>query len=114
MTVTELVDEMRRLSTLLDDGLAYMRKAAVEHAEAEADYRQAYARAFLAADASTVRARELLADAETDEARRRAYLARGLEKAAVEAVRSRRTQISALQTIAGAHRAEAEFDRTAP
>ena len=114
MNLVEAQDEMRRLSQLLDDGLAYLRKCVTEHAEAEADYRHAVAKAFLEANSSTVKGREMLADSKTHDERQRAYLARGMEKAALEAVRSRRQQISALQSLLSAHKTEAEFERTGP
>ena len=112
MNINDFEHEIRRLSQLIDQGITELVNQSREHAHAEADYRKAYAQAFLVAEARTVRERELTADAETHEDRLRAYLARGMEQAAREAVRARRAQLSALQSLMGAYKAEAEFIRT--
>ena len=114
MNINDFEQEVHRLSELIDQGIRELVRQAREHAFAEADYRKAYAMAFLGAAAKTVRERELMADAQTDEDRRKAYLSRGMENAAKEAVRARRAQLSAFQSLMNAHRAEAEFVRTSP
>ncbi len=113
MTLDGLADEMRRLSGLLDDALAYLRRVSAEWAESEDVYRMARGRAVLEA-VGTVDQRRAQADMATSQQRRKAHLDDAMKQAALEAVRSRRAQISALQSIAAAHRAEAEFVRTAP
>ncbi len=113
MTLDGLADEMARLSALLDDALGYLRRVSAEWAESEDAYRMSRARAVLEA-VGTVDERRAQADMATSQQRRRAHLDDAMKQAALEAVRSRRAQISALQSIAAAHRAEAEFVRTAP
>lgn len=115
-----MADEMRRLSDLLDKGIAALRDQALSLASAEADYRRGKSRAWVQIvkhedDGSKRLAAQLEAEvnemcAELREAR---DIAEGLRQAALEAVRSRRTQISALQSLLNAHKAEAEFVRTA-
>lgn len=114
MNLVEADQEMRRLAQSLEDRLSFLKQQAREHAEAESAYRHALARAFLEANSSTVKGREMIADAAVLEERQRAYLARGMERAALEAVRSSRQQLSAFQTLLSAHKAEADFDRTGP
>ena len=113
MTPRQFMDELLRLSRLLDSGLQALRDQATEYADAESDYRQAKARAWLQAPDGTVPEREAWCNGHTAVERRRRDLADGMRQAALEAVRSRRGQISALQSLMNAHRAEAEFDRTA-
>lgn len=111
MTPLEAADEMRRLSTLLDAALEYLKDQTKEYAVAEDGYRMAHATAYLAAD-GPVNERKARADSKTSKERQRAHLADGMRQAALEAVRSRRAQISALQSLLNAHRAEAEFAKT--
>lgn len=114
MNLADVPDEMRRLSRLLDQGLAALRDQAREVAEAEQEYRKAKATAWLQAPAGTVPEREAWVNGQTADLRYRRDLADGLRQAALEAVRSRRTQVSALQTLLNAHREETAFDRTGP
>lgn len=113
MTAGELAEEVRRLCALLDDGLAFQRRVVQEHSVNEDVYRVARARAFLEAS-GTVGDRNAHADLATSTQRRAAHLSAGMMQAGLEAIRSRRAQISAVQSIAGAYKAEAEFGRTAP
>lgn len=111
MGTAELIAEAERLSSLLDKGLQALRSASVEFAEAEHDYRQARARAWLAAR-GTVPERESQVELKCGELRRARDLADGVRLAAQEAVRSRRAQLSALQSVLAAVRAEADYVRT--
>lgn len=111
---TDLTTEMLRLSKLLDDALAYLRRSSEEYADAEHVYREAKARAWVEAPEGTVMAREAWVNGTTAAIRRRRDLADGMRQAALEAVRSRRAQLSALQTIANANREEAALARTGP
>lgn len=108
--------EMNRLSGLLDDALAYMRRQTVELANAEETYRQDKAAAWLRVDreGTTAAEREAIVNGVTAEARKARDLAEGMRQAALEAVRSRRTQISALQSLLNADRAEAEISNYGP
>ena len=110
--MTEVADEMRRLSRLLDQGLAALRDQSRELAEAEREYRRAKALAWVEAPAGTVPEREAWVNGHTAELRYARDLADGVRQAALEAVRSRRTQVSALQTLLNADREEAAFART--
>ena len=113
MNLTEIEKEILRFSHLLDAGLAKLRETAQEYAAADVAYKRKYAEAFLRAEGAGIQ-REQVAVAESLTEREAVKHLEGLNVAALEAVRSRRTQISALMTLAGAHRAEAEFARTGP
>jgi hypothetical protein len=108
------IEEVARFNLLLDNGLRSLREAAVEVAGAEFDYRKAKAIAWQSAPAGTVPMREAWVDSETAEQRQRLDLAEGLRSASLEAVRSRRQQLSAVQSLLAAHKAEADFARTGP
>lgn len=114
MNIGQYVDEVSRFSTLLDNGLEALRQQSREVADAEFDYRKAKAVAWQTAPPGTVPMREAWVDAETAEQRRRLDWAEGSRSAALEAVRSRRQQLSAVQSLLAAHKAEAEFARTGP
>jgi len=114
MSLPEMAQEVARLSRLLDQGLAALRDQAREMADAESEYRQAKAMAWMQAPDGTVPEREAWVNGQTSDQRHRRDLAEGLRQAALEAVRSRRTQVSALQSLLAADRAEAEFVRTGP
>lgn len=111
--LADLTAEASRLSANLDKGLAALRQSAQDYAEAEQNYREVRARAYLRA-AGTVPEREAYADLHSLDERRLRDLADGMRSAALEAVRSRRQQLSALQSILAANRAEAEYVRTGP
>lgn len=117
----EAAEEVERLSRLLANGIAELRKQSELLAEAESEYRKGKAIAWLScpkyrSDGDKVQAaeREAWVDGETADLRKARDLAEGLRQAALEAVRSRRTQLSALQSLMAANRAEAEFARTGP
>jgi len=114
MNIRQYEDEVERFNTLLDNGLAALRQAASDVANAEFDYRKAKAIAWQTAPAGTVPMREAWVDAETAEQRRSLDLAEGSRSAALEAVRSRRQQLSAVQSLLAAHKAEAEMVRMGP
>ena len=111
--LVHLHQEMMGLSASLNEALNELRTRAVDSARLDSELKRTWSSAFLVAQ-GTVRERECHADQETADLYQRALIARALEKSATEAVRSRRQQISAMQTLAGAHKAEAEFTRTAP
>ena len=106
--------EVTRLSLLIDEGIKALSNFAREVAEAEHDYRKAKAIAWQESPAGTVPMREAWVESETAEQRRRLDLAEGSRSAALEAVRSRRQQLSAVQSLLAAYKAEADFARTAP
>ena len=112
--LADLAAEVRRLSGLLDKALAVLRKAGEEHANREHDYRLArgVAWAETAGLGMVVPEREASVDSVTAERRRDRDLAAALEKSALEAVRARRQQLSALQSLMAGWREEAAFGRT--
>ena len=119
--LAEIAAEIRRCSDLIDRGVTALREAATEAAEAEHDYRLAKSRAWVTVprtldDGSKRLAAEIEAevDALTATERMRRDLAEGVHRSAWEALRSRRAQLSAWQTLANAHRSEADFARTGP
>ena len=113
MEIETLTAEAMRLSELLDRGIAALRTSSVEFAEAEHAYRKAKAEAYLTTE-GTVAERESRTYALVGDLRRGRDLADGLRLAALEAVRSRRTQLSAIQSLLAAHKSEADFARTGP
>lgn len=123
MNLTEAEAEMRRLSLLIDAGIEAMREQAKKLAEAENAYRKAKAEAWVlcptddtgikAADREwTAARREAWVDARCADYRQTRDIAEGMARAAYQAVRARMTQVSALQSLLAAHKAEAEFSRT--
>ena len=111
MDLEHLTAEAWRLSQLLDKGIVALRDAAVAYAEAEHQYRERNAMAYLETETGTVAEREAHVYALVGDFRRVRDLADGQKVAALEAVRSRRAQISALQSLIAAHRAEVELHR---
>ena len=111
MDLEHLTAEAWRLSQLLDKGIAALRDAGVAYADAEHQYRSAKAMAYLETESGTVAEREANVYAIMGEHRRTRDLADGQKVAALEAVRSRCAQLSALQTLIAAHRAEVELAR---
>lgn len=112
----ELAAEVRRLSDLLDRALTVLRQSGADHADAEHEYRHArgVAWAETAGRGMVVPEREAQVDAVTAALRRERDLAAALARSALEAVRSRRQQLSALQSLLAGLREEAAFGRTGP
>jgi len=113
LTSDELETEMWRLSRLLDQGISALRTYSSDYAVAEDAYRMARAKAILAAE-GTVEEKRAMADLATSRERVEAHMLDGLRKAALEAGRARRQQLSAWQTMASAWKAEAEVARFGP
>lgn len=118
MNVSEAFTEAQRLSRLIDAAIEGMKNTTVEFAKAEQDYRHAKAAAWVQVrdvlEKGTVPEREAWVGGETSDQRYRRDLADGMRQAALEAVRSRRGQLSALQTFLNAEKAEMGFARTGP
>lgn len=106
--------EIDRISGLIDEGIRSLVSSAQEVAQAEHDYRKAKAKAWMEAPQGTVPVRESWVDSETAELKMRLDLAEGMRVASLEAVRSRRQQLSAVQSLLAAHKADADFHRTRP
>jgi hypothetical protein len=114
VSVVELARESARLSGLIDNGVQALTKAARDAAEAERDYRKAKALAWTQVKAEGERTAEhMKAEAEARSADLRFVrdLAEANRQAALEALRSRRQQLSASQSVSAAFRAEAEHSR---
>ncbi len=121
-STNDLWPEAMRLSELLDHGLHELRQQSIALAEAENAYRSAKREAWLRCpnDAHDVKAgerewtaarREAWVNAETATLRQARDLAEHMRGTVLEAVRSRRTQLSAIQSFVAADRAEAEMLR---
>lgn len=106
-----ILADVRRISDAIDDALTDLREQSQRYADAEHAYRQARAKAWLAAR-GTVNERESMVELRCGDLRYARDLAEGARAAAVESIRSRRAQLSALQSMLAASRAEAEFART--
>jgi hypothetical protein len=113
MDLETLAGEARRLSSLIDRGVQALLASSVKLADAEHEYRLAKARAYLAT-VGTVAEREAETYGAVGDLRRARDLADGERLAALEAIRSRRTQLSALQSLLAAYRSEADLARTGP
>lgn len=124
-TVPEMYAQAMHFSTLIDQGCAAMREFAEQYANAEATYRKAIAEAWIRCpnDDPSVRSgerewtaarREAWVNAQCADLRKERDIAEAMKQAALESVRSRRAQLSAVQTFANAHREEAAFVRTGP
>lgn len=114
MTPGELNSELLRLSRGLDDANRAVRDRGRQAADAERSYRKARAQAWLTVDGATAAERKDQVDALTADDRYARDLAESDHRAAWEAVRNYRVQISALQTIAGVERETAALARTGP
>jgi hypothetical protein len=97
----------------LRGSLADLETRSVNYAKAERSYRLAKSTAYLATT-GTVGEREAHAESAINELRYQRDLADGLRTSALEAVRSNRGVLSAVQTLANLYREEASFDRTGP
>lgn len=113
-------EEIHRLAELLDKGLEALRSYAHAYAEAERDYRKAKAELWVTTPRTrdgekvTVFDRQAQVDGASADLRMARDLAQDMRQAALEAVRSRRAMLSAVQSLLAAERAEAEFARTGP
>ena len=114
MILAEAEAEVRRLSGLLDAGLEILRSAAEDVARAEQAYRKARAQAWVSNTDGTAGFRESQVDGQTADLRYKRDVAEGMSKAALESVRSGRTQISAMQSLLAAHKEEVGFAAHGP
>ena len=105
----QLLDAAHGLRESLND----LEGRSIAYAKAERTYRLAKSTAYLATS-GTVNEREAHAEQAINEVRYQRDLAEGLKVSALEAVRSRRAVLSAVQTLANLYREEASFDRTGP
>ena len=113
VSIGDLISEARRLSSLIDNGVKALTEAAKQGAEAEYAYRLARAKAWHQTD-GTAKQREDDVNAITAAERRVRDLAEAGRMSALEALRSRRAQSSALQSIMTAYRSEVEHSKYGP
>lgn len=113
-TPGELVSMMIEASRALDEAQRELLEKVHKEARAVMEYRKARANAYLATEGRTVNEREAAVDKVTAEEGYAARLSEGLAKAALESVRNRRSQLSALQTVASSVKEEAALARTGP
>lgn len=111
MNLHDMIQESSRLSSLIDNAVQSLYTASKDMAKAEHALRKATAIAWESAPKGTVPQREAWVEAETADEKMAFDLAEGTRYTALEAVRSRRTQLSALQSIMAAYRAEAEMSK---
>jgi hypothetical protein len=109
MNIAELVAQTKLYSARLDRGITELCENAVQLADAEHSYRLAVAKAWMLNTQGTVNARKAQVDADTADLRRVRDIAEGMRVASLEAVRSRRAQLSALQSVAASMRADLEM-----
>lgn len=113
LDMSEVISEARRLSALIDRGVEALRNSADELAAAENAYRLAKAKAWVMvqADDALAKHKEAHVDGITADLRMARDIAEGQRQAALEALRSRRIQLSALQSVLAATRSEMEMAR---
>lgn len=112
--LAQMESEGRRFSDLLDKAVTAFRESVQTTAEAEREYRKAKAMAWVQQETGTAQEKLAHVDAACADLRYQRDLAEGMKEAAKQAIAARRTQISLIQSVLSAHRAEAEFARTAP
>ena len=114
MTLAEMEQAMLTYCQYIDRGIEVMREAGAALAVAERAYQEARSEAWGHARGENVKQREAWVDAHTAAFREERDRAENRRRDAIEAVRARQSQLSGFQTMVSAHRAEAEFVRTAP
>lgn len=114
VTLPQVIDECMRLSRLIDRGVQALAQSGKDVATSEHEYRKAVADSWARAPDGTVPEREAWVKGECAPLRLDRDLAEAERVAALEAVRSRRTQLSALQTIANALRSEMDMNTYGP
>ncbi len=106
----QLLDAARAL----DEAQRGLENRIQQAAEDERAYKIAEATCYLTSEGRNQKERESNAEPGVSQLRYRAHLAEGLSKAGLEAVRNKRTILSALQTVANLSKEEAMFSRTGP
>lgn len=94
----DVENEMLRLSETLEKETHAHADLAEEAAQAEADFKRAWARAYLRAE-GTQKTREALADEQTGDELQLHLTKKGLERAKREALYSLRAQLDVLRSI---------------
>jgi hypothetical protein len=114
--VSEWNRQLLDASRALDDAHLTLDSRTREYAEADLTYRRANARAMIRqkGEKGTVPEKQAIADLEVAEVRYAAQLAEGLKIAALEAVRSRRAQLGAVQSLVSLAKSEADLAKWGP
>jgi hypothetical protein len=113
-----MAQEGRRLSQLLDAGLAFLKDMIGQAAETERDYRKAKSESWVRCPHEdehgkwTAARREAWVDAQTADLRYARDVSDGMVRTGHQAVKSRQYQMSLLQSEMNAFKAEANFART--
>lgn len=110
----KLNEDLNATSVQLLEECDALNVASRDYAVKENAYRMARAKAMLKAETGTVDVKKAAVDIITETERLDAHIAEGILDSVRERVRSLRSVLSALQTIAGSHKAEADFYRTGP
>jgi len=113
VNLPELMAEAFRLSGKIDEGVRHLNTSAIDSANAEHTYRLARAVAWQHTD-GTAKEREDAVNAATADERRTRDLAEAGRQASLEALRSRRQQLSAVQTLVSALKSELEHSQYGP
>lgn len=106
-----------QIESAIQDALDALEEAdeyALDAARKEAAYKCDRAKVLLKSDHRTVAMREAEADVETEGTRLDFYIARNLYQVAIEATRTKRGAMSAMQTIGRTLGEEMSFERTTP
>src|SRR5579859_2187725 len=106
-SIAELNEELRRLSTEMDEAHKDLVKRNYDHALAQNEYRKRKAELFIQST-GTVDLRKAIVDEACEAERLDAYIKEGMKEAAIERVRNCRVQMSALQTLCHSVRIEIE------
>ena len=114
MNAAELNVQLLEAASAVREAQADLEQRVRDFAKAERQYRLAKSTAFLSAEGRNATEREAKAEAAVNELRYQRDLAEGLKVSALEAVRTYRGLVSAVQTLARLYEQEAAFDRTGP
>ena len=104
----------RQYSRQLDEALDDLRHQVAAASEAERQYRLTQGTLILEAPSGTVIEKKAWMDSRCADARYLRDLADGLRQAALETVRSRRTQLSLVQSLLAGEREEMALARVGP
>lgn len=107
-TGNDIHDEILRLSDELTEAIEELVRSGRDFAVKDNEMRKAKAKAFLQSFGKNAQEREANADSKYADERLEATIAEHYNTACLEKVRGIRAQLSALQTLAAARRAEAE------
>lgn len=105
---------IEELSRRIDEGIRELSAASIEVAESQHELRKSRAIAWVEAPPGTVPVREAWVEAKTADEEKRHELAEGRKITAIEALRSRRQQMSAVQSLMKTDQIDFEDARYSP